>query len=137
MTSPRKKLYNDKGYWKQRFKRFDGKVLEIMNREQVKGLTVPISDYFDLGSIAVSLGTTGEELLERAVSMGLEKTMLRDIHNSLNRIQAFSEGLRNVAQKKWAFGELKHFPLYLTNVPTWDTIVDEMESVKRMRQELG
>jgi hypothetical protein len=94
MTSPRKKLYNDKGYWKQRFKRFDGKVLEIMNREQVKGLTVPISDYFDLGSIAVSLGTTGEELLERAVSMGLEKTI-------------------------------------------WDTIVDEMESVKRMRQELG
>jgi hypothetical protein len=102
----------------------------------VKGLTVPITDYFDLGATALELGGTGEEILERAVAMGLDKVLLRDVHNLLNRVQTFSEGLRTVAQKKWAFGELKHFPVYLTKVPTWSTIVDEMEAVKAMREEL-
>jgi hypothetical protein len=137
MTTKRKRLYNDKGYWKQRFKRFDIKVLETMNREQVKGLTVPITDYFDLGATALDLGETGEEILERAVAMGLDKTLLRDVYNLLNRVQTFSEGLRAVAQKKWAFGELKHFPVYLTKVPTWSTIEDEMDAVKAMREELS
>jgi len=101
MSSPRKKLYNRKGYWKQRFKRFDTKVLQTLNREQLAGLNQPISNYFTLGNEAMSLGASGEEIVSRAVELGMEPVMLRDMYDMLNLLQSYSEGLRHVAQQKW------------------------------------
>jgi len=137
MSSPRKKLYNRKGYWKQRFKRFDTKVLQTLNREQLAGLDQPISNYFTLGNEALSLGSSGEEIVKRAVELGMEPIMLRDMYDMLNLLQSYSEGLRHVAQQKWTIGELSHFPVYHTIVPAWSAIMEEVEAIKEMKEALG
>jgi hypothetical protein len=136
MSSPRKQLYNKKGYWKQRFKRFDVKVLQVLNREQLKGLTQPISNYFELGNESVGLGTQGEEILKRATELGMENVLLRDMVDMLNLLQTYSEGLHEVAKKKWAVGELKYFPVYRATVASWGTIQEEAEAIREMKEAL-
>lgn len=134
MTTPRKMVYNKKGYWKRRFKAFDKVVLNQARREKAHGLDEPISNYFELGHEAIKLGINGEKILERAIEVGMEDAVIRDMYDMLNLLESYSEGLQKIAQAKWDVGTLDHFPVYRSNVPEWNELAQQSAAVREMQE---
>ena len=89
----RKELYNSKGYWKRRFKQLDRRVMVLLNLERSGALEVALTDYIVQGNEAVSLGLTGEEILDRLVKHGFPERTIIDMRNMINMVQVFSESL--------------------------------------------
>ena len=131
----RKKLYNEKGYWKRRFKQLDLRVMVLLNLERSGALEVPLTDYIVQGNEAVSLGLTGEEILDRLVKHGFPERTVIDMRNMINMVQVFSERLKLVAESKWQ-KDLDSFPVFKSSTATVGELVEKTKAVREMNEML-
>lgn len=127
----RKELYNSKGYWKRRFKQLDRRVMVLLNLERSGALEVALTDYIVQGNEAVSLGLTGEEILDRLVKHGFPERTVIDMRNMINMVQVFSERLKLVAESKWQ-KELDSFPVFKSSTATVGELVEKTKAIREM-----
>ena len=131
----RKKLYNEKGYWKRRFKQLDRRVMVLLNLERSGALEVALTDYIVQGNEAVSLGLTGEEILDRLVKHGFPERTVIDMRNMVNMVQVFSERLKLVAESKWQ-KDLDSFPVFKSSTATVGELVEKTRAIREMNEML-
>ena len=131
----RKELYNSKGYWKRRFKQLDRRVMILLNLERSGALEIALTDYIVQGNEAVSLGLTGEEILDRLVKHGFPERTIIDMRNMINMVQVFSERLKLVAESKWQ-KDLDSFPVFKSSTATVGELVEKTNAIREMNEML-
>lgn len=129
----RKTIYNNKGYWKRRFKQLDLDTLQLLNFERSGAIDVPISDYSILGNACVDLGLTGETILDNMVKHGFSEISVVEMRNMINMIEVFSIRLKTIAETKWGRA-LEHFPVFKCSTATIGDLVEKSRAIQEMNK---
>lgn len=131
----RRKLYNDKAYWKRRFKQLDLEVLQLLNFERSGAIDVALTDYIVKGHDAVKLGLTGEVILGNMVRYGFPDKSVIEMRNLVNMVEVFSLRLKSVAENKWG-KELESFPTFKCSVAAVGELIEKTAAIREMNEML-
>ena len=127
----RKILYNEKGYWKRKFKQLDRRVLQLLNFERSGAIEIALTDYVEQANECIDLGLTGELILDKLVKYGFPDRTIVDMRNMINLVEVFSRRLKDVAESKWQ-KELDSFPVFKSSTETVGVLLEKTKAIREM-----
>jgi hypothetical protein len=124
-------FYGKKSAWKDKVKKVDKEMMQVLNLDIRGDLEMPLLDYMQMGRRIGKLGKEGEALAEKAVNYGVTERFVEDLRNTANHLEILSIRLKHIVETKWR-KDLPHFPLYKCTMAATADIVEQSEAIQEL-----